>query len=148
MAWGHGQTPLVLRCCAMAERVPISDLATLLCTLTVSQRPGEFCIATAPASTPVGNGVEALMVEDEGVTAVCTTKRAQADGWDYEFPCAWLTLDVYSALQAVGLTAAVATVLTDANIPCNVIAARCHDHILVPTDRASDAIGAITSLTG
>ena len=125
---------------------PITDLATLLSTLTVSQRPGEFCMATVPATTPLGDGVEALMVEDEGVTAISTTTRAEAEGWDYEFPCAWLTLDVYSALEAVGLTAAVAKVLTEAEIPCNVIAARHHDHLLVPTEQASAATATITAL--
>ena len=125
---------------------PITDLATLLSTLTVSQRLGEFCMATVPATTRLGDGVEALMVEDEGVTAISTTSRAEAEGWDYEFPCAWLTLDVYSALEAVGLTAAVAKVLTEAEIPCNVIAARHHDHLLVPARRASDAIAVIASL--
>ncbi len=125
---------------------PITDLATLLSTLTVSQRPGEFCMATVPATTRLGDGVEALMVEDEGVTAISTTTRAEAEGWDYEFPCAWLTLDVYSALEAVGLTAAVAKVLTESEIPCNVIAARHHDHLLVPMEHTSAAKAAVTSL--
>ena len=53
---------------------------------------------------------------------------------------------VYSALEAVGLTAAVAKVLTEAEIPCNVIAARHHDHILVPEHRAVEAIQVISSL--
>lgn len=130
----------------MPDHAPIDDLATLLATLTVSQRPGEFCMATVPAATPLGAGVDALMVEDEGVTAICTTERAQAEGWAYEFPCAWLTLDVYSALEAVGLTAAVAKVLTKAQIPCNVIAARHHDHILVPVERANEAMDVVSSL--
>ena len=132
---------------ANQEPTPITDLATLLSTLTVSQRPGEFCMATVPATTPLGDGVEALMVEDEGVTAICTTARAEAEGWDHEFPCSWLTLDVYSALEAVGLTAAVAKVLTKAEIPCNVIAARHHDHLLVPKDRAVEAIDVISALS-
>ena len=131
---------------ANQEPTPITDLATLLSTLTVSQRPGEFCMATVPTTTPLGDGVEALMVEDEGVTAISTTSRAEAEGWDYEFPCAWLTLDVYSALEAVGLTAAVAKVLTEAEIPCNVIAARHHDHILVPTARVTEAAEVIELL--
>ena len=125
---------------------PITDLKRLLSTLTVSQRSGTFCMATAPSTPSVGHGVEALIVEHEGITAICSIERAEAEGWDYEFPSAWLTLDVYSALEAVGLTAAVARVLTDANIPCNVIAARRHDHILVPAERAAAAIDAIESL--
>ena len=124
----------------------VSDLATLLATLTVSQRPGEFCVATVPLDTTLGDGVESLIIEDEAITAICTTDRAAAEGWDYDFPCAWLTLDVYSALEAIGLTAAVAKVLTDADVPCNVIAARHHDHILVPTERADDATEHIQSL--
>ncbi len=125
---------------------PVHDLAKLLRTLTVSQRPGTFCIATVPPTTRLGDGVEALMVEDEGVTAVATIERAQTEGWDHEFEAAWLTLDVYSALQAVGLTAAVAEALTEVGISCNVLAARHHDHILVPTERAEVAISAIEAL--
>ena len=52
----------------------------------------------------------------------------------------WLTLDIHSALEAVGLTATVARALTRAAIPCNVIAAYHHDHLLVPADRADEAI--------
>lgn len=125
---------------------PSHDLEHMLNTLTVSHRSGTFCMATVPAVTPLGDGVEALMVEDEGVTAICTLDRAVAEDWDHEFPCSWLTLDVYSALEAVGLTAAVAKALTEAKVPCNVIAARHHDHILVPTKRTNDAIEVIASL--
>ena len=125
---------------------PSHDLEHMLRTLTVSHRSGTFCMATVPAATALGDGVEALMVEDEGVTAICTVDRAVAEGWDHEFPCSWLTLDVYSALEAVGLTAAVAKALTEAQIPCNVIAARHHDHILVPIKRTNDAIAVIASL--
>ena len=127
---------------------PIRDLGTLLATLSVSQRPGRFCVATATAALSVRAGVEALIVEDEGVTAVCTVDIAEGYGWDYDFVCAWLTLDVFSDLEAVGLTAAVAEVLTDAGISCNVLAARHHDHLLVPVDRVGDAVAAIESLAG
>ena len=96
--------------------------------------------------TRLGDGVEALLVEDEGVTAISTVARASAEGWDYEFEAAWLTLDVFSALEAVGLTAAVAEVLTLADISCNVLAGRHHDHLLVPLDRMDAAIQAIESI--
>lgn len=125
---------------------PVADLARLLATLTVSRRPGTFCVASADPGAALGNGVDALIVEGEGMTAICTVARAQREGWDYEFPCAWLTLDVFSALEAVGLTAAVAKALSEADIPCNVIAARHHDHILVPTDQIDEAVEAIESL--
>ena len=62
------------------------------------------------------------------------------------FRAAWLTLTVHSALEAVGLTAAVATALAAAGIPANVLAGYFHDHVLVPEDRADDAIRALRAL--
>ena len=67
-------------------------------------------------------------------------------GWAPSLVCAWLTLDVHSALEAVGLTDAVSRVLTEADIPANVVAAFHHDHVLVPEDRADAAIAAIEAL--
>ncbi len=55
---------------------------------------------------------------------------------------------MHSALEAVGLTAAVAAALTERGIPANVIAAKQHDHVLVPVERADDAITAIEGLAG
>ena len=49
----------------------------------------------------------------------------------YEYVAAWLTLEIHSALEAVGLTAAVSKALAEANISANVIAAFHHDHIFV-----------------
>ena len=45
-------------------------------------------------------------------------------------------LQVHSALDGVGLTAAVAGALAAAGIACNVIAAFHHDHLFVPAARA------------
>ena len=64
------------------------------------------------------------------------------------FEAAWITLDVHSALEAVGLTAEVARVLTDAGIPCNIVAALHHDHLFVPADRAAAALRALRDLSG
>jgi hypothetical protein len=61
--------------------------------------------------------------------------------------CAWITLTVYSSLEAVGLTAAVSKALTDANISCNVIAAYHHDHIFVPIQDAQHAMKVLENLS-
>ena len=63
-----------------------------------------------------------------------------------EFVAAWLTLDVESALDSVGLTAAVATALAAQRIPCNVLAGFHHDHLLVPESRADEAMAILRSL--
>nr|WP_282098724.1 ACT domain-containing protein [Qipengyuania intermedia] len=51
-----------------------------------------------------------------------------------------ITLEVYSDLEGVGLTAAVSTALADAGIACNMVAALNHDHVFVPAARSAEAI--------
>jgi hypothetical protein len=57
-----------------------------------------------------------------------------------------ITLRVHSALDGVGLTAAVASALSDAGIPCNMVAAFHHDHVFVPSSLAAAALDALRKL--
>ncbi len=129
-----------------------TDLAVMLASITVSRRAGTWTFFTvgdpdeAARLMLASSGVDALIREDEGITAVATVEAAANLGATIEFEAAWLTLDVHSALEAVGLTAAVSRVLGDQGIPCNVVAAHHHDHLLVPVERADDAVAAIESL--
>jgi hypothetical protein len=109
------------------------------------RRPGEFVYVTV--SDASGLPAEATIVEDEGITVVMRKDDADAASLGYDFVAAWLTLTVNSALEAVGLTAAFAAALTEAGISCNVLAGFHHDHILVPVDRADDALAALRSLS-
>lgn len=119
----------------------MTDLGAMLRTLTVTRRPETYTFITLDTDAPaLGDGVEAVISEAEGPTVVATLQRALAEGWPIGFTATWLTLDIHSALAAVGLTATVARALTRAAIPCNVIAAYHHDHLLVPADRADEAI--------
>jgi hypothetical protein len=114
--------------------------------LTVSRRPGVFTVVTVDDAPPLGDGVEAVLTEAEGTTVVVTVEAAEAKGWPVEFVAAWLTLDVHSALEAVGLTAAFSAALAKDDIPCNVLAGYFHDHLLVPADRVDDAVAALHAL--
>ena len=78
--------------------------------------------------------------EDEGVTVVVAQEAADALGLAYAYVAAWITLEVLSALEAVGLTAAVGRALADAGIGANVVAGFSHDHVFVPHDRADEAM--------
>ncbi|CAM5183675.1 hypothetical protein CDEF62S_04658 [Castellaniella defragrans] len=84
--------------------------------------------------------------EREGVTVILERERADALGLQYEYVAAWITLTVHSALDAVGLTAAFATALSDSGISCNVVAAYYHDHIFVARDDAEKAMEALREL--
>ena len=134
-----------------------TDLAVMLAGLRVLRRPGPTCSCRSTTDDvrrgrsttgrdPLGDGVEALIAEAEGVTAIATVERARAEGWAFDFEAAWLTLEVHSALEAVGLTAAVSAALTAEGIACNVVAGFHHDHLLVPADRAADAIACLEAL--
>ena len=58
----------------------------------------------------------------------------------------WITLEVRSALDAVGLTAAVSRALADAAISANVVAGVHHDHVFVPHDETDAAVGVLSAL--
>lgn len=123
-----------------------TDLEAMLRGLTVTVRPGRFTVVHADGTVTLGQGVEAVLREEEGTTVVATVEAAEREGWTIGFEAAWLTLDVHSALEAVGLTAAVATALAAEAIPCNVLAGYLHDHLLVPADRVDDALACLARL--
>jgi uncharacterized protein len=116
------------------------DLGRLLAGLAARRNPGEYVFVTV--SGPPDGDLEpvATVREQEGTTLVIARDAADRAGLAYDFVAAWLTLDVRSALDAVGLTAEVATRLARAGISCNVIAGYHHDHLLVPADRADEAL--------
>lgn len=121
-------------------------LDEILAGLTVTRRPGTFGFVRHREPVEVDDGIHGLVREAEGITVVTTIDVARSRGWEWEFEAAWLTLEVHSSLEAVGLTATVAGALAADSIPCNVLAGYHHDHLLVPVERADDAIGAITRL--
>ncbi|EPR76969.1 hypothetical protein ADILRU_0808 [Leifsonia rubra CMS 76R] len=125
----------------------ISDLNTLLADMEPRLNRGVFVFATVAELRNVEiDSVVAMVVEAEGISVVMTESDALRQSISFEFRSAWITLTVNSALEAVGLTAAFARALGDAQISCNVIAGNFHDHIFVPVDSADAAMRALQSL--
>jgi uncharacterized protein len=75
----------------------------------------------------------ALIREDEGSTAILSGQGAEPS-------FARITLMVHSALEGVGLTAAVSGALAAAGIACNMVAGFHHDHLFVPWERRAEAL--------
>lgn len=120
------------------------DLTRLLATMDPSRRPGEYVFCVEPdGGIPGDVVVQASVVEAEGRSVVLRRDDADRLGLGHDFVAAWITLRVHSALEAVGLTAAVSARLAAAGISCNVIAGFHHDHLLVPHDRADEALSAL-----
>lgn len=144
------------RCVRVIERMaaPYCEMATgetalgaMLASLDVEQREGRYAFISAADELPSSiNEVDALIRESEGWTVVAPVSIARENGWDFDFEAAWLTLRVHSALEAVGLTAAVSTALADAGIACNMIAGFYHDHLLVPYESAEAAIACLAAV--
>ncbi|MER7764354.1 ACT domain-containing protein [Streptomyces sp. NPDC097619] len=124
------------------------DLRTLLTSMSPHLNDGEYVFTTAPAGeVPAGTRPVATMWEQEGLTLVLPRADADREGLPYDYVAAWITLEVHSALDAVGLTAAFATALASAGLSCNVIAGFHHDHLFVPHTEAPRALQVLTSLT-
>ncbi len=123
------------------------DLDRLLATLDPVLHPEELVYATVPSGEPVPE-VEAFarIVEAEGTTLVLALADAVAHGLTHEFPCRRIELRVGSDLAAVGLTAVVASALTDAGLSANVVAGYHHDHVLVASATAARARAVLIDL--
>jgi hypothetical protein len=124
-----------------------TDLRVLLQHLTPELNAGEYVFCTTDGSRQLDYATAiGWFREKEGVTVVLPRPYADEAGLDYSFVASWISLRVHSALEAVGLTAAFASALAEANISCNVIAAYYHDHIFVPVADAQKAMQVLNQL--
>jgi hypothetical protein len=124
------------------------DLARLLASLEPVQRAGTFVFALIDDEALLGAvAPDAMVREDEGLAVVLRREQADQLGIAYDYVAGWITLRVHSALDAVGLTAAVSAAFADADLSCNVIAGYHHDHLLVPADRVVEALAVLSGLS-
>jgi uncharacterized protein len=112
-------------------------------------RPGTFVFVTTddPALIALisANAISTFR-EEEGMSMLVCQKLADEQNLKADLPMRCITLNVYSSLEGVGLTAAVATALGANGIPCNIIAAFHHDHVFVPASMSDQALEILTSL--
>lgn len=85
----------------------------------------------------------ASLAEMEGLTLVIQRSKAIEHSLVYGSTYKHITLEVHSSLDAVGLTAAFATKLTEHGISANVIAGYFHDHIFVKSVDAEKAVACL-----
>lgn len=127
----------------------ITDLQQLLQSMAPELKAGEyvFCTVQGDLATYVGLSPIATFYESEGLTLVLSKVSADSGNLAYETTFRMITLTVHSSLEAVGLTAAVASKLAEQGISANVIAAFYHDHVFVQSEKADEALIALQSFS-
>lgn len=108
-----------------------------------------FCTFADPSAADAARAdALASFREEEGVSLILSDAVAQRLGTVSDVPMQRITLSVYSALDGVGLTAAVAQALAEHGIACNMVAAYHHDHAFVPVTDAERAMEVLRDLSG
>ncbi len=121
----------------------VSALQAMLAEMTPVLAEGRWCFCSLPThqAAPLVTDALALFREAEGMSLILPAALAP-DGQ----PMRQITLSVYSALDGVGLTAAVAGALAAEGIACNMVAAFHHDHAFVPETQAQAALDCLLRL--
>jgi hypothetical protein len=125
-----------------------TDLRALLGGMTAQLQDGVYVFATLPGPVmPEGVMPRMLFREAEGTTLILLQHEAERAGIFHEFPCRMITLNVHSALEAVGFIARIATALAAEDMGVNPVAGYYHDHLFVPLGREQDALRIIADLS-
>jgi len=131
------------------------NLAKLIESMTPQLLNNEYIFGTLEFGTLKHIDYQQLSVlepigtfqEKEGLTVILTKEKANQHNVSYQGVFKCITLNVHSSLDAVGLTAAVASALAQENISANVVAAYFHDHIFIASKDADNALKALHLLS-
>ncbi len=127
----------------------VRDTAAMIAGMAPERDPEiwHFCTVADDAVAAL-HFPEALATvrEAEGVSLILPEAAAARHGFATDLPMARITLSVHSALDGVGLTAAVAQALAENGIPCNMVAGYHHDYAFVPQDMADRAMAILRDL--
>ena len=109
-----------------------TDLEKLVANMEPVLNKGDYVFTTVKDTKSIPREITVCEIKErEGITIVISKTDADALGLSYDYIASWITLNIHSSLEAVGLTAAFSTELGNNGISCNVIAGYYHDHIFV-----------------
>lgn len=124
-----------------------SDLKVLISNINPSLNIGEYIYTSVKDIEMIPRSLTIFeFIEKEGHTLILNKNDAIKLGLPFEFVASWITLNVHSALEAVGLTAIFASALAKHNISCNVVAGYYHDHIFVDIKDTEKAMNVLNNI--
>ena len=128
---------------------PVKGMRKMIANMTPVLQTGTFVFCSVIHNHDVTDAMKVArgtFIEDEGLSLILPKSEADRLGLSYETPMKQITLMVYSSVEGVGLTAAVAKALAKEKIPANVVAATQHDHVFVPAGMADTAVETLRRL--
>ncbi len=120
------------------------NLQKLIAGMNPRLRDTEYVFATADitwASIADFDPVCAFQ-EKEGKTLILEKHKAEKAGISYNYTCRMITLEIHSALEAMGFLASITQRLAENNLSVNVVSGYYHDHLFV----AKDSVAQVMSL--
>lgn len=106
-----------------------------------------FCLIKSEDKDIINYKPWAIIHEEEGTTVIMLESTAKEHRLEYEGQFKRITLNVHSSLEAVGLTAAIASELAKYKITANVVAGYFHDHIFIQSSKAIEALKILNRLS-
>ncbi|WP_062056806.1 ACT domain-containing protein [Aquimarina longa] len=125
-----------------------TNLTILIKNMSPVLQTGEFVFCTVKNVDYIPReDIISEFKEPEGITIILNRKKAEFFNLPYKYIASWITLEIHSSLDAIGLTAIFSTELAKHKISCNVIAGYYHDHIFVDKKDENKAISVLQKLS-
>jgi len=121
----------------------VRDLKALLLGMRPALGARAYVFVPLAEGAVIPQTAFALVREEEGACCILPAEAGPAGAPRF----ARITLQVHSDLEAVGLTAAVASTLAAEGIACNIVAGLYHDHLFVPWDKREAALARLEALS-
>ena len=121
----------------------VGEMQAMVASMEPVLVPGEVVFCTTLDGEILSRALpkaRSVFAEKEGASLILPLAEAEALGLDVGQPMRQITLQVFSALDGIGLSAVVASALAAAAIPCNIVAAFHHDHVFLPAGMADRAL--------
>jgi hypothetical protein len=126
------------------QRMTEKNLATLIRNMNpvLQKQSYVFCSLSKTEYQELKGECDPLCVFHESESTTMILEISLADKYKIGYQETWsqITCEIHSDLTAVGFLAAMCSVLAEKGIAVNAISAYHHDHLFVPSNRASEAL--------